>query len=70
MTPFQALYGYVPPRLKELVQGDAKVPGVKSQHEENQRIMQVLKDNLTMAQNHMKQQVDIHRKEQYFEVAD
>ena len=44
----------MPPRWKELIQGDAKVPAVKSQLEENQRVMQVLKDNLTMAQNRMK----------------
>ena len=35
MTPFQALYGYAPPRWKELVQGDAKVLVVKSQLKEN-----------------------------------
>ena len=46
MTPFQSLYGYEPPRWKEIVQGDAKVPGVKSNLEEKQRIVQVLKDNL------------------------
>ena len=69
MTPFQALYGYVPPRWKELVQGDAKVPTVKSQLKENQKIMQVLKDNLTMPQNRMKQQADMHRTEREFEVA-
>ena len=61
MTPFQALYGYAPPKWKELVQSDAKVPAVKSQLEENQRVMQLLKDNLTMAQNRMKQQADLHR---------
>ena len=33
MTHFQALYGYAPPRWKELVQGDAKVPTVKIQLE-------------------------------------
>ena len=54
MTHFQALYGYVLSRWKEFVQGDANVPAVKSQLEENQRIMQVLEDNLTMAQNRMK----------------
>ena len=36
----------------------AKVPAVKDQLEDNQRIMQTLKDNLTMAQNRMKQQAD------------
>ena len=38
--------------------------------EENQKVMQVLKDNLTMAQNHMKQQTYQHRTEREFEVAD
>ena len=68
MTPFQALYGYEPPRWKEIIQGHAKVPAVKIQLEENQRIMQVLKDNLTMARNRMKQQEDQHRTKRYFEV--
>ena len=70
MTPFQALYGYVPPCWKELVQGDTKVPTVKSQLEENQKVMQVLRDNLTMAQNRTKQQAGQHRTEREFEVAD
>ena len=70
MTQFQALYGYVPPHWKELVQGDAKVPAVKSQLEENQKVMQVLRDNLTMAQNRMKQQANQRRTEREFEVAD
>ena len=70
MTPFQALYGYVPPRWKEFVQGDAKVLAVKIQLEQNQRVMQVLKDNLTMAQNCMIQQAGQHRTEREIEVAD
>ena len=45
MTPFQALYSYEPPRWKEIIQGDAKVPMIKSQLEENQRVVQELKDN-------------------------
>ena len=55
MTPFQALYSYEPPRWKEIIQGSTKVPAIKDQLEYNQRIMQKLKDNLTMAQNRMKQ---------------
>ena len=39
MTHFQALYGYAPPRWKELVQGDAKVLVVNSELEENQKAM-------------------------------
>ena len=61
LTPFQALYGYVPPRLKEIVQVHPKVPALKIQSELNHKIMQVLKDNLTMTQNHMKQQAYQHR---------
>ena len=39
MTHFQALYGYEPLRWKEIAQGDAKVPSIKIQLKENQRVM-------------------------------
>jgi hypothetical protein len=35
-----------------------------------QQVLQVLKDNLTMAQNRMKQEEDQHRSERNFEVGD
>jgi hypothetical protein len=38
--------------------------------EHQQSVLQLLKVNLTMAQNHMKQQVDKHRSETCFEVGD
>ena len=38
--------------------------------ENQQQILQILKDNLTMAHNCMKQQVDQHRSERSFEVVD
>ena len=60
----------MPPRWKELVQGDAKVPAVKGQLEENKKVMQVLQDNLSIAQNHIKQQADQHRTEREFEIVD
>ena len=37
---------------------------------ENQQVLQILKDNLTMAQNRMKQQADQHSSEIIFEVGD
>ena len=49
MDPFQALYSYEPPRWKEIIQGITKLPIIKDHLEENQRIMQTLKDNLTIA---------------------
>ena len=38
--------------------------------EHQQQVLQILKDNLTMAQNRMKQQADKHRSERSFEVGD
>jgi hypothetical protein len=43
---------------------------VEDHIENQQQILQILKDNLTMAQNRMKQQVDQHRSERSFEVGD
>jgi septum formation inhibitor MinC len=48
----------------------SKVQAVEDHIENQQRILQILKDNLTMAQNRMKQQVDQHRSERSFEVGD
>lgn len=55
MTPFQALYRYEPPKWKEFSLSDTKVPTVRSQLNENQKVIQILKDNLAVAQNRMKQ---------------
>jgi hypothetical protein len=43
---------------------------VEDHIEHQQQVLQLLKDNLTMAQNRMKQQVDQHHNEQSFEVGD
>ena len=41
------------------------------EHIENQQqVLQLLKDNLTLAQNQMKQQTDQHRSERSFEDGD
>ena len=50
MTPFQALYGYEPPNWKELVLNDTNVPEVRNQLEKSQKTIELLKDNLVMAQ--------------------
>jgi hypothetical protein len=36
---------------------------VEDRIEHQQQVVQILKDNLTMAQNHMKQQADKHHSE-------
>jgi hypothetical protein len=43
---------------------------VEDHIEHQQQVLQILKDNLTMAHNHMKQQADQHRSERSFEVGD
>jgi hypothetical protein len=70
MTPFMALYGYHPPSITSSLKEKSKVQAVEDHIENQQHILQILKDNLTMAHNHMKQQADQHRSERSFEVGD
>jgi hypothetical protein len=70
MTPFMALYGYHPPSITSSLKEKSKVQAVEDHIKNQQQILQILKDNLTMAQNRMKQQADQHRSERSFEVGD
>ncbi len=47
-----------------------KVQVVKDHIEHQQQVLQLLKDNTTLVQNQMKQQVDQHRSENCFDVGD
>ena len=58
MIPFQALYGYEPPKWKDLSIVQTNLPTVKNQLEETQKIVQILKENLNNVRNRMKQQAD------------
>jgi hypothetical protein len=70
MTPFMALYGYHPPSITSSLKEKSKVQAVEDHIEHQQQVLQILKDNLTMAHNRMKQQADQHRSERSFEVGD
>jgi hypothetical protein len=70
MTPFMALYGYHPPSITSSLKEKSKVQAVEDHIENQQQVFQLLKDNLTMAQNRMKQQADQHHSEISFEVGD
>jgi len=59
MMPFQYLYGYEPLKWKEL--SEIKVSSIKDQLEEEGKVVQLLKENLTIARNYMEKQVDQHR---------
>jgi hypothetical protein len=70
MTPFQALYGYEPPKWKEFELINTKVQAVRNKLEEEQKIIQILKENLATTRNRMKQLADKHRLEREFKEGD
>jgi hypothetical protein len=54
MTPFMEVYGYRPPSITSSLKEKSKVQVMEDHIEHQQQVLQILKDNLTMAQNHMK----------------
>ena len=65
-----ALYGYHLPSSTSSLRDQYEVKEVKEHIENQQQVLQILKDNLTLAQNRMKQQADQHRSERSFEVGE
>eukprot|EP00253_Pinus_taeda_P018408 PITA_18408 len=70
MTPFMALYGHHPPSITSYLRENSKVQAVEHHIEHQQQVLQLLKDNLKLAQNRMKQQANQHRSESSFDVGD
>jgi hypothetical protein len=70
LSPFEALYGYLPPRLIEFVPGLTRVAAVEDLLEHRQQVVGLLEHKLVDAQARMKQQVDKHRAEMEFEFGD
>ena len=64
-----ALYGYHPPSITYSLRY-SKVQVVEYHMEHQQQVLQILKYNLNLAQNRMKQQADQHHSEQSFNVGD
>jgi hypothetical protein len=58
MTPFEAVYGKNPPLVLSYLPGVSKVQEVDQMLIVREAILHTLKENLVMAQNHMKQQED------------
>ena len=65
-----ALYGYHPLSITSYLRENSKVQVVEDHIEQQQQILQLLKDNLTLAQNRMNQQADQHRNERSFDIGD
>jgi hypothetical protein len=70
MTPFEAVYGQNPPSVLSYLPGVSKVQAVDQTLTVREAILRTLKENLVMAQNHMKQQADQGRSEHQFAEGD
>jgi hypothetical protein len=66
MTPYEAIYGPKPLLVASYVQGTSKVLAIDRTLHTREAIIYILKDNLVMAQNRMKQHIDQHRFEHSF----
>jgi hypothetical protein len=66
MTPFEAVYSQNPPPVLSYMPGVLKVQAVDQTLTVHEAILHTLKENLVMAQNHMKQQADQGRSERHF----
>jgi hypothetical protein len=54
----------------ELATSQTKIASIKDHLDESKKIVQLIKENLTVARNRMKQQVDQHQTEREFEVGE
>ena len=64
------LYGYNPPSITSTLRENSKVQAVEVHIENQQQVLQLWNDNITLAQNQMKQQEYQHRSERSFDVGD
>jgi hypothetical protein len=70
MTPSEAVFGRLPPTMVEYEAGTTTVAQVDDSLTTRDSILWALKQNLTEAQNHMKQQADQHQTEREFAEGD
>jgi hypothetical protein len=54
LTPFEAVYGFVPPKLLSYVPGITANDAVDQSLKSREQIIQILRDNLLKSQNQMK----------------
>ena len=55
MSPFIALYGYHPPSITSPLKGKSKVQAMEGHLENQQEVLYILKDDLVISKNEMKQ---------------
>ncbi|XP_031266696.1 uncharacterized protein LOC116125120 [Pistacia vera] len=70
MTPFKALYGRDPSTLLKFTDCPSAVEEVNHQMFKRNSILEEFKHNLSVAQGHMKESADVHRREVTFQPGD
>ena len=70
MTPYEAVYGQAPPVLLPYTPSSSPVQAVDAVLRNRDEVLRILRKNIHMARNHMKQQADQHRSERTFEDGD
>ena len=70
LTPFEALFGYPPPRLMDYILGTTNVDSVDMHLGTRQQLLALLKQNLVATQERMKLNADKHRTERKFAEGD
>eukprot|EP00253_Pinus_taeda_P021975 PITA_21975 len=70
MTPYEAVYGQLPPSPTLYLKGCSKVQAVDQLLQHRATMLAHLRENLHQAQNRMKQQVDQHHSKRQFQEGD
>ncbi|KAG6518817.1 hypothetical protein ZIOFF_022298 [Zingiber officinale] len=70
ITPFEAVYGCIPPSVSSYTRGSTNVHQVDQNLRTRDQILQLLKNNLCDAQARIKQLADMHRSEREFAIGD
>ncbi|XP_058222847.1 uncharacterized protein LOC131332555 [Rhododendron vialii] len=70
ITPYEALYGQVPPTLVHYVPNGTAVAAAENLLHDRDTILKLLKERLATSQHRMKQFADMHRSKRVFDVGD
>lgn len=70
ITPYEAVYGQLPPVHLPYLPGESKVQVVAKCLEDREKMILLLKFHLLRAQHRMKQEADKHRSERSFDIGD
>lgn len=70
MTPFEALYGRSPRNVRSYIEGSTSIAALDVSLAKRQQQLQLIRDNLTLAQIRMRSHANAHRQDRAFKVND